>query len=139
MHSTPDEEKKRLEDFAALDAAAAASALAPSKPQAQSARCALATGCLPVSSANGLVADWRNKAKSCMKMSRMHGRKSWEAHAKHRDKESNEHEGDRYRWQRVAQTYRFCAKELRRQMAASNKRQPEDNNCGLPPEGRRAP
>lgn len=95
--------------------------------RAAQSRCALIGGSIPVSSANALIDDWLTQAGNCMAMARHHDRQKWRAHAEGQDKQSNEHEHDRYRWRRVAQTFRFCAKELRRQVVAAKKRQPESN------------
>lgn len=96
--------------------------------RAAQSRCALIGGSISVSSANALIADWRKHAKGAMGMARHHDKAKWDAHAKRQDKQSNEHESDRYRWRRVAETFRHCAKELRRQVVLANKRQPKSNN-----------
>ncbi len=68
----------------------------------------------PASDAKDLIMMWRRYASDAMKMSRHHDKLGWEAHHAHRDAECKEHESDRYRWRRVAETFRYCAKELKR-------------------------
>ena len=79
-------------------------------------------------SADALIKDWRKQASGCMGMARHHEKERWKAHHSRKDAESREHENDRYRWRRVAETFRHCATELRRQMVAANKRQPQPND-----------
>ena len=74
-----------------------------------------------------LIKDWRKQASGCMGMARHHEKERWKAHHSRKDAESHEHENDRYRWRRVAETFRHCAKELRR-MVAANKQQPQPNH-----------
>lgn len=69
---------------------------------------------LRAESAEALIAEWQKHARGCVKASRR------------MDREKREE--DRYRWYRVAETFRFCAKELRRQVVAAKKRQPQHNN-----------
>ena len=95
--------------------------------RAAQSRCALIGSSISGASANALIAEWRKHASDCMGMARHHDKAKWEAHRAGKDKEANEREGDRYRWHRVAQTFRFCAKELRRQAVAPNNRQPKSN------------
>lgn len=111
------------------------------KSRRKSGRCALAGGSISVSSANSLIEKWRKHASGCMGVARHHEKDGWAAEMasraaglrksrreeKAKRAEAVEHEHDRYRWHRVAQTFRFCAKELRRQVVAANKRQPKSN------------
>lgn len=113
--------------------------LVESTPQAGAF--SVATGSISVSSANALIAEWRKHASGCMKVARTHDkagiaaanesrsaalRKSRREEKAKREQAEN-HEHSRYRWYRVAETFRFCAKELRRQVALTNKRQPKSN------------
>jgi hypothetical protein len=107
----------------------------------QQSRCGLIGGSLSVSNANALIADWRKRAKGCMRMSRHHEKDGRTAElesraaedsgkrklAARKQIEARDHESNRYRWRRVAETFRCCAKELRRQAALSNNRQPKSN------------
>jgi hypothetical protein len=62
--------------------------------------------------ARELPTKWRKQAADCMRMA---GRHQLEAlNISLGMKEGDQHENDRYRWRRVAETFRFCAKELRR-------------------------
>jgi hypothetical protein len=67
-----------------------------------------------------LVHRWRQRAEGCMKMAQMHSKAGWAC--KRGSKEEREHESDRYRWFRVAETYRYCAKELCRSLKTEGKR-----------------
>lgn len=83
-----------------------------------------------------LLSEWRKRATSSMKMSRHCEKESWDAEMASRDaakrnshklsarlrRESVDREHDRYRWQRVAETYRICVKELRRVIRKQNHR-----------------
>jgi hypothetical protein len=53
-------------------------------------------------------------------MARKHSKESWAA--KRGSKEAAEHEADRYRWVRVAQTLRQCANDLKRSMLTAKAR-----------------
>jgi len=95
--------------------------------------------------ANDLIAKWRKHASGCMKMARKHEHDGWAAEMasraaekqksrreeKAKREQAREHASDRYRWFRVAETFRFCATELRRQVALTKKRRPESNKADM--------
>jgi hypothetical protein len=87
------------------------SAEAPPEPQAQSARCSVATGSLPVSSVHLLLSRWHAEAAKGHQCAKAWGSPGNPAPF---------HQG----W---AQALEHCIEELRAEMASANKRQPEEN------------
>lgn len=91
---------------------------APSEKQAHGARCAVAPGSLPAFECNNLARYWEQM------------RDHWKLRA-----------GDLYlrkindlagECTARAETFDACAKELRGHLACAIKRQPEENNAGVP-------
>lgn len=93
--------------------ALSASAPPPPEPQGQCERSRLATGSLPVSSAEALIRD----LESCVR-----AYERWRMDA--------EHKGQldwKARYQNVIDAYNHCIAGLRRQVVAATVRQPEEN------------
>lgn len=59
-----------------------------------------------------LISNWRKSAKYSMRMAHSHDKDG--RACKIGSRMACDHEADRYRWYRVAQTFRYCASMLNR-------------------------
>lgn len=97
------------------------SAIEASEIACKSARCALATGSLPVSSAEALCRDWKAREDAQRSLAEEKG-------------ERFSASGD-MRHTYAADALKLCHAMLRRQIVAASKRQPEENTTMSQPGG----